>query len=123
VVGIVTISDLIERLVGEFTDDDDEESANEDPRIEQLDQNTWAIFGNVELSEIEETLKVSIGLEEVDTLTGLVFNELGVILSDGECDIELEYEGLQIHITSIDEHQIAKAEITVVERPDEPLEE
>ncbi len=119
--GIVTINDLVEELVGDLGEDTPEEAAAE-PHIEQLGENTWAIVGNVELYDIEQTLGVDIGLEEVDTFTGLVFNELGIVPNDGEQDIELEFKGLYIHITRIEDHQIACAEVTIPVKPEEETE-
>ena len=112
-VGIITINDLIEQLVGDLGEDTPEEEAAE-PHIEQLDENTWALIGNVELLEIEQTLDVDIGLEEVDTFTGLVFSELDMIPSDGDQNIELDFKGLHILITRIEDHQIAFAEVSKI---------
>lgn len=109
-VGIITLNDLIEQLVGDLGDDTPEEAAAE-PHIEQIDEKTWAIIGNVELLDIEEALDVDIDLEDVDTFTGLVFGELDMIPGDGEQNIELDFKGLHIHITYVEEHQIARATI------------
>lgn len=117
-VGIVTLNDLVEQLVGDLGDDTPEEAAAE-PHIEQIDEKTWAIIGNVELRDIEEALDVDIGLEEVDTFTGLVFGELDMIPGDGEQDIGLDFKGLHIHITYIEEHQIARATIVKLDSVDE----
>ena len=118
VVGIVTLNDLIEQLVGDLGEDTPEEEAAV-PHIEQMDENTWAIIGNVDLFDIEQALDVDIGLEEVDTFTGLVFNELDMIPNDGDQDIELEFKGLLIHITRIEDHQIAFAKVTKLAKPDD----
>ena len=112
-VGIITLNDLIEQLVGDLGEDTPEEEAAV-PHIEQMDENTWALIGNVELLEIEQTLDVDIGLEEVDTFTGLVFSELDMIPSDGDQDIELDFKGLHIHIKHIEDHQIAFAEVSKI---------
>ena len=112
-VGIITLNDLIEQLVGDLGEDTPEEAAAE-PHIEQMDENTWALIGNVELLEIEQTLEVDIGLEEVDTFTGLVFSELDMIPGDGDQDIELDFKGLHIHITRIEDHQIAFAKVSKI---------
>ena len=117
-VGIITLNDLIEQLVGDLGEDTPEEEAAE-PHVEQMNENTWAIIGNVELYDIEQALDVDIGLEEVDTFTGLVFGELDMIPSDGEQDIELDFKGLHIHITRVEDHQIAYATVTKLERPDD----
>ena len=108
--GIVTISDLIEQLVGDLHEESSE--AKHMPYIEKINETAWNIVGNVELQEIEQVLNVDIGLEEVDTFTGLVFNELGIVPGDGEQDIELDFKGLHIHITRVEEHQIACAKVT-----------
>ena len=110
-VGIITLNDLIEQLVGDLVDDTPAEAAAE-PHVEQLDEKTWAIIGNVELADIEEALDVDIGIEDVDTFTGLVFGELDMIPGDGEQDIELDFKGLHIHITCVEDHQIARATVT-----------
>ena len=121
-VGIITQNDLIEQLVGDLGEDTAEEEAAE-PHVEQLDENTWAIVGNAELQDIEEALGVDIGLEEVETFTGLVFGELDMIPSDGPQDIELDFKGLHIHITKVEDHQIDYAIVTKLPVPDEDEED
>lgn len=116
--GIVTLNDLIEELVGDLGEDTPEAEAAE-PHIEQLGENTWAIIGNVDLYDIEQALDVDIGLEEVDTFTGLVFNELDMVPGDGEQNIELDFKGLHIRITRVKEHQIVYAEVTKLAEPEE----
>ena len=68
--GIVTLNDLIEQLVGDLGEDTAEEAAAE-PHVEQMDENIWAIIGNVELYDIERALGVDIGMEDVDTSADL----------------------------------------------------
>ncbi|MBR5561412.1 MAG: HlyC/CorC family transporter [Clostridia bacterium] len=116
--GIVTINDLLEELVGDLGEDTPEAEAAE-PHIEQLDENTWAIIGNVDLYDIEQALDVDIGLEEVDTFTGLVFNELDMVPGDGDQNIELDFKGLHIWITRVEEHQIVYAKVTKLEKVSE----
>ena len=40
-----------------------------------------------------------------------------MIPNDGEQDIELEIKGLHIHITRVEDHQIAYATVTKLEQP------
>lgn len=109
-VGIVTTNDLVEELVGDLGEDPSESAAAE-PRIERLDADTWVIIGNASLFDIEQALNVDIGLEEVDTFSGLVFNELGMIPSDGEQQLELTFKELIIQISRIENHQIVMARV------------
>ena len=117
--GIVTLNDLIEQLVGDLGEDTAEEAAAES-YVEQIDVNIWAIIGNVELYDIERALGVDIGMEDVDTFSGLVFGELDMIPNDGEQNIELDFKGLHIHITHIENHQISNALISklILSEPD-----
>ena len=118
VVGIVTLNDLIEQLVGDLGEDTPEQEAAV-PHIEQMSENTWAVIGNVPLLDIEEALDIEIGLEEVDTFTGLVFNELDMIPNDGELNIELDFQNLHICVTRVEDHQIAHATVTKLEQPND----
>lgn len=110
-VGIITLNDLVEQLVGDLCEDTPEAQMDE-PHVEQIDENTWAVMGNVELNDIELALQTDMGLEDVDTFTGLIFRELGMVPLDGDQDIELDFKGLHIHITKIEDHQIAEATVT-----------
>ena len=112
-VGIITMNDLIEQLVGDLGEEVSEENAAE-PHIQQLDENTWTVIGNVELQELEQMLQVEIDLEDVDTFTGLVFGALDMIPGDGDQNIELDSHGLHIQICRVEEHQIAFAKVSKI---------
>lgn len=101
--GIVTINDLVERLVGDL--EIDEEEKNEGRKIEQIDSKTWKICGEASLQEVSEALGISFPDEDYDTFNGLVFGALGAIPSDGSTT-EIKTAGLIIHITEIRDHQI-----------------
>lgn len=115
-VGIITMNDLLEELVGDLGDDAPEETAIE-PHMEQIAADTWAIYGNVALSDIEDALEMEIELDEVDTITGLVFYELGRIPEDGAQQITLTFQGLSIQIERIAEHQVEAAQIRKLAEP------
>jgi len=123
VVGVVTLNDLVEELVGDLNDDDNLDEQISEPHIEQVDEKTWILIGNVELYDIEQALDVDIGLEEVDTFTGLVFNELGMVPNDGQQDIELEFKGLLIHINNIEDHQIVHAKVVKLDSEEDEEDE
>ncbi len=118
-VGIVTLNDLVEELVGDLGDDDSNIPDDDEPRIEKRADGSLAVSGNVELDDVEDALGIDMDQEEHDTLTGLVFDALGMIPDDGAQDITVETEGLRIHVTSILEHQVNAAEITLLPK-DEP---
>ena len=113
-VGIVTLNDLVEELVGDLGSDDSNFPDDDEPRIEKREDGSLVITGNVELDDLEDALGIELDQEEHDTLTGLVFDALGMIPDDGPQDITLEAEGMRIHVTSILDHQVNAAEVTLL---------
>ena len=111
--GIVTMNDLVEELVGDLNDDT-EDAKGREPYVEKVEEHTWLVHGNPELEVIEDALGIEIASEDFDTLSGLVFQKLGVIPEDGTQNIELEMQGMQIHITCIREHQIEETVIKIL---------
>ncbi len=121
-VGIVTIHDLIEELVGDIESESEADDAN-NPRIDAVDDTTWRVFGNVLLSDLEEATGEELVSDSYDTFTGLVFDLLSMVPDDGEQDIELDYQRLHVHITRIESHQIEEATISLIQSEDDEHEE
>ena len=111
--GIVTMNDLVEELVGDLNDDT-EDAKGREPYVEKAEEHTWLVHGNPELEVIEDALGIEIASEGFDTLSGLIFQKLGVIPEDGTQNIELEIQGMQIHIICIREHQIEETVIKML---------
>ena len=109
--GIVTMYDLIEELVGELNEDT--ASEENDSFIRKIDEHNWEVKGNVELGTIENVVGIKFNSDEFDTFTGLIFDRLGEIPSDGDQDITVEIQELKVNIRNIREHQIEKATINV----------
>jgi putative hemolysin len=101
--GIITMSDLLEQLVGDL--DDDTSMPVESPLIERLDSKTWRIQGAAPLDEVSKQLGVLLPEEDYDTFGGLVFGILGTVPSDGSTP-ELEQYGLTIKVTKIKERRL-----------------
>jgi len=118
--GIITLSDLVEELVGELGDEEMDPQEQQEG-LEQVDEATWKVRGNVSLREIEEATGLTFEESGYDTLTGLVFDVLGMIPQDGKQTIDLESGRLQIHVSLIKEHQVERAvlKVTPAEEPEE----
>lgn len=110
--GIITISDLLEQLVGDL--DDDISVAVESPRIERIDSQTWRIQGIAPLDEVAKELNVSLPIDEYDSFAGLVFGILGNVPDDGSTP-ELEEYGLLIKVTKITGRRLINAVVAVVD--------
>ena len=112
VVGIVTMNDLIEQLVGEIESPEGEASPALPP-IEKIEDGLWRIRGNVELDEITAITGAAFPASECDTFTGLVFAALGAIPAEGAQNIHLKIAGMQVHIDRVQDHQIAEATLRI----------
>lgn len=117
--GIVTFSDLIEEIVGKF-EDEPEEDLNE-PTAEKLDDEKWLVKGNIVLLDLEKITGADLVSDDYDTITGVVFSTLGVIPEDGDNEIEVETDTMQILIKKVLDHQVEEAIITI--KTPEPIEE
>lgn len=111
-VGIITINDLVEQLVGDLGDD--EAVTDVLPLIEPIDSKTWKIHGDAPLDEVSKKLGISLHDEDYDTFNGLIFSALGAIPPDG-ATTEVETAGLIIKVTEIRNHQVETAVVCLDE--------
>lgn len=105
-VGIVTINDLVEQLVGDLGDN--ELNKNEGPLIETVDSKTWKIHGAALIGDISKAIGVTLPNDEYDTFNGLIFGVLGTIPQDGS-SVEVETSGLLVKVIEIRDHQVEMA--------------
>jgi putative hemolysin len=80
VVGLVTLEDLLEELVGEITDEHD----IEEEEVEQLGDGRYRVDASVAISDLSEVLGTDLPHERWNTVGGLMFGLLGAIPSVGQ---------------------------------------
>lgn len=112
VIGIVTMNDLLEQLVGDLEDTVPDE--NTIIKFKQLDDKTWEIHGSVPLDEVAKKLDISLPVDDYDTFSGFVFGSYNSIPDDGS-NFELNTSSLHIRVTHIKDHRIEKATICLCE--------
>ena len=72
--GLVTIEDLLEEIVGEITDEYD----NEQPPVQWLSADSARVTARLSVTELEELFGVQIAAaEDVETVAGLLAHALG----------------------------------------------
>ncbi len=108
--GVITLTDLIECLVGEFAETDEDEVVEEP--ILALEENKWQISGAAPISDVEEAVGINIADEDSDTFGGYVLGLYGTIPEDGTT-FELSTDTLDISIEAIKDHKIEKAIVTL----------
>ncbi len=118
--GILTMNDLVERLVGDLDDEDDEPEPEQE--ITKMDEDTWCIYGSATLDDVAEQLDIELPVDEFDTFGGFIFSSLGRIPDDGTT-FELDADNMHISVLEINEHRIEKTIVHVERKHDVEKEE
>ena len=107
--GVVTLNDLVERLVGDLLFEEKPVTAM---MIEQTGENEWLINGSARLEDVSERLGINLPDDEYETFNGLVFNALGTMPSAAK-NIFVETESLKINVLEVKEHQVETAKVSL----------
>lgn len=110
--GIITMSDLLEEIVGTLSNEYDD--AQEDD-IVKINGNTYKISGSCDIDTVSDALGIDFPNEEYNTFAGLILSVLGEIPEDGTTP-EITAFGLKIKVTKILDHRIESARVTVPEK-------
>ena len=114
-VGIVTIEDLVEEIVGDIEDEYDEEKKS----IEVVKDNEYVVDGSTRLHDLGDLLNVDMESEEFDSVGGLMIGELGRIPEEKE---QIEVNNITFTAEEIDKNRIKKVRLVTNFEEDEPEE-
>ncbi|MBU5366321.1 hemolysin family protein [Enterococcus devriesei] len=79
-VGLVTLEDLLEEIVGEIDDESDEV----EKLYEKVGDNEYLINGKMLIDEFNEEFGLNLHMSDVDTMAGYLITALGTIPDEGE---------------------------------------
>lgn len=109
-VGLITLEDLLEEIVGEIRDEYDDD---EREQIKKVGDNDYIIEASMKLDDINDAIETDFNSEEYDSIGGLVIEKLEHIPAKGETAI-LD-DGTEITVIKMDKTHIEKVK---VELPD-----
>ena len=118
-IGIITLEDLLEEIVGEIEDETD--AITSSFTITSLGENRWEADGLASLSDAERSIGLIVPDElDANTLSGLCMASLGEMPVVG--DEVVEY-GYRFTIQSLENHRVGKLLIEKLNEPDEEQQE
>lgn len=112
--GVVTPTDLLEMIAGDFDEGHDVEDAN----IRKRDDGTWLVDGQTDLEDLSDELGEDFGeADGFHTVAGLVLHQLSRIPVEGE---RLQLGRFEVEVIDMDDRRIDKLLFRqVVASPDE----
>jgi putative hemolysin len=113
--GIITLEDLLEEIVGDISDEHDEE-VNE--QINRIDDRTYLLDGSLAVRDLNRRLKTSVPESEAyTTIGGFLMTVAGHVLQSGEV---IEHDGLRFHIEKVERRRLLRV---ILELPEMKIEE
>jgi putative hemolysin len=115
-VGVVTLEDLLEEIVGEIEDEFD----LPDESVERVNETTIRIDGTFPIDDLNEEFGTTLEHEDYHTVAGYVFDLIGRAAKPGD---EVVTDGLRLTVLEVMGSRIQRLEVEFLPTPDEDDEE
>lgn len=109
-VGLVTLEDIIEEIVGEIYDEYD--TVVHDSMVEEVNEATWLVNGLMNINDFNEYFGTIITSNEVDTIGGYFTFKSEIIPSQDTIGSQLEVEGYLLELIEIHEATATQLKVT-----------
>jgi CBS domain containing-hemolysin-like protein len=109
-VGIVTVEDILEEIVGDILDEYDKE----EPEVQNISEGVYVVDAQMWVEEINERIKIDLPVEEsYETIGGLIIDRLGHIpLHPGE-KVEINEGKITLVVMQMHGRRIVKVKIVI----------
>jgi CBS domain containing-hemolysin-like protein len=110
-VGVCTLEDLIEEIVGEIEDEFD---VPDEEQLVQVDDDTWRVDGMFPIEDFNDRFGTDLPDEDFHTIAGFVFGQLGHAPEPGD---DVSWNGLRFDVLEVEGNRIERIAVTFVQRP------
>jgi putative hemolysin len=110
-VGLVTMEDILEEIVGNILDEHDED----EEQITKKGDDTYIVDGMTLLEDLEEELGIKFEVEDINTINGFIIFKTGRIPDEGQIGTSIEYCGCRFEILEVEGKVIRTVKINRVE--------
>lgn len=107
-VGMVSLEDLLEEIVGDIRDEYDED---EEEWIKQISDREYLIEGSVKLDDLNDALDLSLASEEYDSIGGLIIEMLDHLPTEKE-SVTTE-NGILLTVEKMDKNRIERVRLVL----------
>ena len=105
-IGMITLEDLLEEIVGEIRDEYD---ADEAEFIQEIGERTYLVEGSMKLDDINDALDTNLDSEDYDSIGGIIIEHLDRLPEEGE-EVLLS-DGTSLKVMNIDQNRITQVQM------------
>src|SRR5690554_2561794 len=116
--GIITLEDLIEEILGNISDEYDEDEIE----IQAINEDQYEIEGLIDLDDVEDLIHANLPVDEYDTLSGFILGQLGRF-PDPDESIVVVYGSYRFEVLSYEDKIIESVLVTRIEETEESTED
>ena len=106
-VGLITLEDLLEEIVGEIRDEFD---MDELELVTKTNDNSYEIEAAMKLGDLEDIIGIRLESEDYDSLGGYVIESLDHLPAEGET---FKKDGITFKVLTIDKNRIERVALTI----------
>lgn len=115
-VGMITLEDLLEEIVGEIRDEYD---ADEDDFIQEVGEREYLVEGSMKLSDINDAIGTRLDSEDYDSIGGIIIEILDRMPVRG--DQVTTQDGIQLTVEDVKQNRVTKVRMLLPEeKPEDP---
>jgi len=104
-VGLVTMEDILEEIVGDIADEQDREQKT----VHRIENNVWKTDGGTTIEDVNEELNIELDYPEHKTIALLILEKLGRFPKRGE---KIHYQSILMQVTEMTKKKISEVQIT-----------